>query len=294
MRVAMDVNGDGLADIVDTTDVDASGRTAVYFNEAGSFTPRFYLPAPGNTPLTLDLPPAAQEVRARAVDWDLDGRTDLMILDDNPRVLLSRTDRFVVRSLPFEVGSVRARATPPDAAALATRAPVVFADFTGDGIDDVLVGEGRRYARFRRYARTTSRPDRLRTVRVPTGAESRVEYATLRDASVGVPCWDLSPMQRETFDVETFGCARATTQVVRRLFEPTDVAGALDENEHIYGYMRGRRDSGGALLGFDRVQHYDSAAAALEVRVHGVAGRSLGDGRLWSAAIMVSSRKASA
>lgn len=264
LRVAMDVNGDGLADVVDTADVDASGRTAVYFNEAGSFTPRFYLPAPGNTPLALDLPPAAQEVRARAVDWDLDGRTDLMILDDSPRVLLSRTDRFVVRSLPFAVGTVRARATPAGAAGLATRAPVVFADFTGDGIDDVLVGEGRRYTRFERYARTTSRPDRLRAVRAPTGAESRVEYATLRDATVGIPCWELSTDEFDAFDVETFGCARATTQVVRRLFEPTDVAGALDENEHIYGYMRGRRDSGGALLGFERVQHYDSAGSALE------------------------------
>ena len=109
----------------------ATGEVAVYLNTGLNIAPQFSGTSYDNILVTVP----GGNAKPVLVDWDNDGKRDLLIGSSNGNVYLYVNQRLNASpnfsAAPSIVASVSANA-----------APVVVRDWDGDGLKDLLVGDG--------------------------------------------------------------------------------------------------------------------------------------------------------
>jgi RHS repeat-associated protein len=185
VRWVLDLNGDGLSDIayVNATDI-ATIRT--YINNGRGFY----------TGVATTLPTWAQigeawleggESGARVVDYNMDGRQDLLLVDrDNGRtvavVLLSDgTGSFTPGQTSIPIGDWADSPGFLSSSGRHNYSTTVLADLNGDALPDILQLES---GQLKAYLRQGNAPDMVTTIREGTGRSIAFGYGPLSDTSV--------------------------------------------------------------------------------------------------------------
>lgn len=265
----MDVNGDGLEDVVDMRSYilgsrPADGGLRIRFNIGNGYAPWQSGVEAGFTYVPFDDFPEDQDRatvdrRTYVLDYNLDGREDFIVLGDTPRVYLSNGTTFRPQSLPFahdDAPVTTAGVYTP----LTRRPPFMLADTDGDGVTDFLVGETLREQR-----RTTAVPDRIVAVHRAFGARDRIEYSPVRERLLdrGVSC--RYPL----------GCGDLRMEVVSAIHRDRALGSSSDpiEASELYSYAAPRVDAQrGAFLAFGRVRREIPDAQRVEETLYGSVG----------------------
>lgn len=269
----MDVNGDGLRDLVDLG-IHLSTALRVRINTGRGFGPWYaaststyfapWGPLDPRPEVEEPIPPSPDrftwflgDQRVRLLDYNVDGLTDILVLGPEPRVYLSNGRTFRGQPLSFPYSE-----TPPPAAtggecAPGERcdfAPFEVADVDGDGIPDFVQGDPIAIRR-----RTGSCPDRVRSIRDGRGLIFSAEYSTLTNSAV------YRETTRPAHPSRTVDRGR---RVVSRL---TRVVGGQTLTR-TFRYEDGRVDTHGrGFLGFTRVVIHEPEVGRWSERLYNLA-----------------------
>jgi RHS repeat-associated protein len=255
----MDVNGDGLDDVVDMQHSTigrppADGGLRIRFNTGNGYLPWQSGIESGFTYVSV-AGGSTEDTRTYVLDYNLDGLEDFITLGDAPRVYVSNGTTFRPQNLPFSHDD-----KPSESAGLYAplfrRPPFILADTDGNGVTDFLVGES-----LREYRRTSAHPDRIISVRRGIGARDRLDYAPVREVL----------LDRADGCQYPLGCGDLRMQVVSAIHRDTGVLSRLPtERSELYSYGAPRIDAHrGAFLAFERVRRAIPIASRIEETIYG-------------------------
>ena len=183
-----DVNGDGLADEVMPDGLTSAdpGELRVQLNSGNGFGSRFTAPSPHGYQAPNPFPASLRDDGVRVVDFNGDGRDDVLVFQPGPPILghtwrglqvyLWTDNAFVRAPLDLRIG---------DGIGIAWDNTQVL-DFDGDGaLDLVNAGTDGRLRVFRRLGGV---PDQLTGIGdVSSRGRTEIRYATLADRTVYTP-----------------------------------------------------------------------------------------------------------
>lgn len=249
----LDINGDGLDDVLDLESGKARLNTGAGFGPPYSVLgfqvpwtpPRQTVPAQSWSP---ELDPGF-----RILDLNNDGRMDLVRADGGGLACLSRGITMECFALPEVM---------PDIDVDVAAYPFDFLDVDGDGIQDLIQIHG-GVLEVRR--RTGKLPDRITSMRNGLGMTDTVTYKTTTDPGVYTPGPRCGAPQR---------CNVRGFPLVARV----DRANGSGSNPEIYSYVDGRFDlRGEGFIGFARTRRDDSVRGRIVEQLYSIS--PTGDGR---------------
>jgi RHS repeat-associated protein len=254
-RWTLDLNGDGLPDFATVYASDAL-TIVTNINNGKGFDADVRQTLAGNRVIGTGWQ-SGYEAGARIVDYNLDGRDDLVLVDADPYpeggtmrskqiVLLSDgTGQFssVENSIPIgDPADGRRGAFNWDVYNGHGYRTSVSLDYNGDGLPDFLQLEG---GIVKLYTRQGKMPDMVTRIREGTGRMHSVEYVPVTDSAVYTP--DLSVCANEP---EKLVCLTSDRLVVKSLTE----SGDSRLSTRTYRYEAGTYDRRGiGFLGFRRI-----------------------------------------
>jgi RHS repeat-associated protein len=201
----------------------------------------------------------------RVLDFDGDGRQDIMLVDNgvarnsgspgaatrsSVAVLLSRPTGFVVKNLAIPIGREAEGGTPPSSSSVHNYKQSVLLDVNGDNLMD-LVQISAADNSLHLYRRQGRPRDMLTAIKDGMGKKISITYLPMTDSNVYTPGTSCASPQI---------CQRAGRWLVRSCRVDNGVG--TGQNEFQYKYEDGRTDSDGAGdLGFARWTMTDVAAS---------------------------------
>jgi RHS repeat-associated protein len=266
IRWALDLNGDGLKDLA-----------TVFINDPDTMVTNINNGKGFNANRVQTLPPFQQvqnvtyesgrigagwrsvfDAGARVVDYNLDGRDDLLLIDRDPFTLGGGQGRFHQMALLSDgTGGFTGFLTnnipigdPADGWSWFTRVPntngyrtSVALDYNGDGLPDFLQIEG---GVVKLYKRLGKMPDMVTEVAEGTGRKLTIDHTSVADNTVYTPDHSLCAT-----DALHLACLTSGRLVVKELTESGDTRLA----KRTYKYNGGVYDRGGrGFLGFKQIE----------------------------------------
>jgi YD repeat-containing protein len=263
--LVFDHNGDGNADVLRLRQ-SAGEAPALILNTANGFNApatiglggaAFIRLGPGTVPKDLS------DVGARILDFDGDGRDDILLVDDgvtrdssnpgaptrsNLTVMLSRPGGFEERNLGIPIGAPADGPAPPNSSAVRNFKQTVLIDLNGDGLRDIVQVNASDF-KLHIFVREGERPDLLVGVKDGMGRRASINYRPMTDPTVytvGTGC--VSPQL----------CVTSASRVVSSYF----LDNGTGLNEFRCKYEDGRYDLEGAgFLGFSKWSLTDLATS---------------------------------